>query len=158
MDRYDISEILQFAIHIEEGGEYFYNRMVEKSDDERLKKIFSWLASEEVVHKRTFSDMLNKIKNYDSPEAYPEDYFSYLKAYTQNIIFKKEDLDTKIDSMKDVGDAIDFAIARELEAVLYYKELKEMISKDQHSIIDKIIDEERRHFMRLRALKDEYNK
>lgn len=158
MATYDISEILQFAVHIEEGGEYFYNKMVEKADDERLKKIFTWLASEEVVHKKTFSDMLNEIKTYDSQESYPEEYFSYLKAYTQNIIFRKEDLDKKIDKLRDVEDAIDFAIARELEAVLYYKELKEMISKEQHSVIDKIIDEERRHFMRLRALKDEYNK
>ncbi len=155
MAKYDISEILQFAVHIEEGGEYFYKQMAEKTEDEKLKKIFNWLASEEIVHKKTFSDMLNKVETYDFNEAYPEEYFSYLKAYTENIIFRKEDLDRKISRMRDTEDAIEFAIARELEAILYYKEFKQMISKEQHPIIDKIIDEERRHFTRLKALKNE---
>ena len=53
----------------------------------------------------------------------------------------------------DTLSAIDFAIRRELDSILYYHEIKEFIAKDQHESIDKIINEEREHFKMLSEMK-----
>ena len=74
------SEIIQFAIKIEENGWSFYNKVVEANKDEKIKELFTFLADEEVKHKETFEAMLPEIEKYEPREAYPPEYFSYLRA------------------------------------------------------------------------------
>ena len=93
--------------------------------------------------------MLSKIKKYEPPEIYPDEYFAYLRAYADGTIFTKEARGTELPTVKDVPSAIKFAIQRELDSVLYYQEIKKFVPKDQQDLIDKIIAEERGHFLKL---------
>ncbi len=52
MNIFDVTEIYQFAVQIEENGEKFYRAMVEKFDDPKVKKLFGFLAVEEVRHEK----------------------------------------------------------------------------------------------------------
>ncbi len=52
--------------------------------------------------------------------------------------------------------ALDFAIQRELDSILYYQELKAFVPEKDFSILDTIIAEERKHFSVLTEAKKNY--
>jgi len=149
MALFNISEIYQFAIAIEENGEKFYRAQLKKFNDENIKKLFSLLADEEIKHKETFKSMLEKIEKYEPKESYPGEYFLYLKSYAENIIFNEKELDSKIKKIKDPKSVLDFAIKLEWDSILYYQEMKIYVSADSAKLIDDIIKEERKHFIKL---------
>ena len=153
MKIFDVSEIFQFAIRIEENGEKFYRYAARLTKDEVAKEMFNYLADEEINHKKTFEELLSKIDKYEPPESYPGEYFAYLRAYVDNIIFTRELQDTELSMVKDTLSAIKYAVQRELDSILYYHETKKFVPTSQHNLIDRIIDEERKHFLKLLELK-----
>ncbi len=149
MSVFEPSEVFQFAIRIEEGGEKFYREMARKIEDAGVKSLFTALADEEVKHKKTYEGMVSKIEEYEPFESYPGEYFSYLRAYADNIIFTPKKMEEEMAKIKDAPAALKFAIDRELDSILYYQEVKNLVPKSQRGLIDKIIEEERRHFIKL---------
>lgn len=153
MNIFDVSEIFQFAIRIEENGEKFYRYAVQIAEDEEARDMFNHLADEEVNHKKIFEEILSGVKKYEPPESYPDEYFAYLKAYVDDIIFNKELRETDFSKIENTSSAIDFALQRELDSILYYYEVKHFVTERQHSLIDKIIEEERKHVLKLSTAK-----
>lgn len=153
MSLFEPGEVFQFAIRIEENGEKFYRQMVQKFDETKVKELFSYLADEEVKHKKTYEDMVSKIEKYEPFETFPGEYFAYLRAYADKIIFTQKEFDEEIANIKDINAALDYAINAELDSILYYQEIKNLVSENQRSTIDKIIEEERRHFVKLSEIK-----
>ena len=159
MSDFEASDILEIAIRIEENGSSFYRYAAQIAEDEKTKKIFTYLADEEDKHKITFKDMLSKIEKHKLPESYPGEYGGYLRDYVDgNIVFTKEALNSELSKIKDTLTALNFAIRCELESILYYHESKRFLSKSQQNFIDKIIDEERGHFERLSEIKKHYKR
>jgi rubrerythrin len=70
-----------------------------------------------------------------------------------NLIFTKEIMDQQLAKVKDTSAALDFAIQRELDSILYYHEIEKLVPAGQHEAIEKIIEEERKHFLSLTAMK-----
>ena len=56
-------------------------------------------------------------------------------------------------AIKDEASAIDFAIRRELDSLLYYREIRELLPADRKEAIERIILEEKKHFMKLSEMK-----
>jgi rubrerythrin len=156
MNLFNASEIFQFAIKIEENGEQFYKAMKSKFEDKEVKDLFSYLAKEEVKHKEIFQAMLSKIESYEPPESYPGEYFNYLRAYADNLIFNLSKLKEEISKINDIFSALDSAIGKELDTILYYHEMMNSVPKEQKEQIGKILDEERRHVVRLSEIKRVY--
>ncbi|MCX7916816.1 MAG: ferritin family protein [bacterium] len=148
---FNISEIYQFAIKIEENGEIFYRKVAQNTKNKEVSDLFIFLADEEVRHKRIFEEHLSKIEKYEPPEIYPGEYFAYLKAYAEELIFPKN-IEKEL-KREDILEAINFGIRRELDSIMYYLEIKDLIPETQHLELDKIIKEERSHFVRLSNLK-----
>ncbi|MCM8771578.1 MAG: ferritin family protein [Candidatus Omnitrophica bacterium] len=148
---FNISEVYQFAIKIEENGERFYRKIANNVKDKEVKELFNFLADEELRHKKIFEENLSKIEKYEPPEIYPGEYFAYLKAYAEELIFPKNI--EKEFYKEDITEAINFGIRRELDSIMYYLEIKDLIPETQHSELDKIIKEERSHFIKLSNLK-----
>lgn len=151
---FDVSEILKIAIKIEENGEKFYKNTAKKIDDDKLKTLFNNLANEELSHKETFEEMLAKIDDYIPFENYQGEYAEYLKAYTDKIIFDQKKIKKEMENVNNILSALDFAINRELDSILYYNEIKKIVVENKHHLIDKIIQEERRHFLKLKDLRE----
>ncbi len=150
---FDVSEVFQFAIRIEENGESFYRNVAGKVSDKELKGIFTYLADEEARHKKIFTDMVNSIKRYEPPETYTGEYFQYLRSYADTVVFPPE-IERELDTEGGVVKAIDFAIRRELDSIMYYLETKNLVPATQHQLMDKILEEERSHFVRLSIMKE----
>ena len=146
---YNASEVFQFAITMEENGEKFYRELAKHSSDNEIKKFFDLIANEEVKHGKQFSKILSTFESYDPADAYPEEYFLYLKALVDNIIFDKTNIEQEKTKIKSVNESVKLAIRNEWESILYYQEIKNLVSKDQQHLIEEIIDQERNHFLKL---------
>jgi len=150
---FEAKEIFKFAIRIEENGEKFYRFASNLVEDDETKKIFNYLADEEMKHKEIFTDLLSGITKDVSFDNYSDEYFDYLRYYIDNIIFTEEQLKVQEKEVKDVSSAIKFAMQRELDSILYYHEVEKFVSEDKKSLIEKIIAEERKHYAKLSEMK-----
>lgn len=150
MEVFAASDIMEVAIRIEENGVNFYKfaEQIAKKEDE--KKLFSYLAEAEAGHKRIFEKLFAGMEKSNLTESYEGEFGAYLRSYVDNnLIFTKEIMDQQLAKVKDTSAALDFAIQRELDSILYYHEIKKLVPASQHAEVDKIIDEERKHFLSL---------
>lgn len=155
MSVFAASDIVQFAIRIEENGMNFYRYAVQLVKDEEAKNLFSRLADDEAGHKRFFEKLFAGMeKETPPPEGYAGEYDAYLREYVDNnIIFTAEVMEKELRGIKDRNSAIDFALRREMDSIFYYSEVKRFVPSARHGDIDKVIDEERRHVAILSAAK-----
>jgi len=154
---FEASDIVEIAIRIEENGANFYKFAEQIAKQEEAKNLFARLAVEEIAHKKIFEAIFAKMEKYSPPETYAGEYCSYLRDYVDsNIIFTKEAMEQELANVKDTIAAIDFAIKRELDSILYYHEIKRFVPEAQHMVLDQIIDEERKHFSKLSEVKKQY--
>ena len=153
MQVFDINEIFKFAIQIEENGEQFYHYAASITDDEKARDLFIFLAEEEVKHKKIFNDLLSELVSYSAKETYPGEYVEYLQNYVEDIVFTREGLEEELSKINDTLSAINFAIQKELDTILYFHEIKTFVQRNKHHLIEKIINEERKHFAKLKAMK-----
>jgi rubrerythrin len=148
------SDIVEVAIRIEENGINFYKFAEQIAKKEEAKKLFVQLAQAEVAHKKTFEKIFANMEKYNPPESYEGEYGAYLRSYVDNnIIFTKEVMDKELSKITDTNSAIDFAIRRELDSILYYHEIKKLVPPAQYEAIEQIIEEERKHFQALSEMK-----
>jgi rubrerythrin len=149
------AEVFQFAVKIEENGFAFYNKYAGTLPKGNSRDMFSFLADEERKHIAIFSGMLDKIEEFKQALNYPDQYFAYLQAYADNLIFKKGELEKEITNIKNETTAIDFGIQRELDSILYYQEIKSFVPEKDSPLIEDVIGEERKHFIKLSQFKKE---
>jgi len=152
MIRFTPGDAVEAAIRIEENGETFYRRMAEKFADPEVKKLFTYLEEEESKHRETYARMLSKLEKYQTSALQPEEYYAYLRTYVERVIFSAERLEEEMSRVKDRQSALDFAIRAELESVLYYEEMKKLFREEDREPVERIIAEERKHFLELSAL------
>jgi rubrerythrin len=153
MGNFKASEILEIGIRIEENGEKLYRHATTLTDDPKLKDLLGFLAGEEIKHKKIFEEMVSKLETYEPPETYPGEYFAYLRAYADAIVFPPAAMEEELEDLYDIDEAIEFAMQREIESILYYIETRSIVPKSQGDQIDKIISEERGHYLKLVEVK-----
>ncbi|MBD3308439.1 hypothetical protein GF339_18550 [candidate division KSB3 bacterium] len=152
METFDVRQIVTLATKIEENGYRFYTYMAERLDNDAVKKLFAFLADEERNHRRTFEGMLAKLRDRKPVETLPTEYFEYLQTYTDSSIFQQEMSTQEMEQFADVPAALKYSIDREADSILYYHEIKNFLPDSEHRIIDTIIEEERRHYVKLSEL------
>ena len=154
MSVFAASDIVEVAIRIEENGINFYKFAEQIAKKEAEKKLFAELAQAEVTHKKTFERLFASMEKNNPPESYEGEYGAYLRSYVDNnLIFTKEIMDKQLAKIKNTKSALDFAIQRELDSILYYHEIKKLVPAAQHGTLEQIIEEERKHFLSLTAMK-----
>lgn len=159
MQVFAASDIVQVAIRIEENGIIFYKFAEQLARQEESKKLFAFLADAEAGHKRTFEKFFAAVDKFIPAEQYAGEYSAYLRNYVDNnIIFTKEVMDKQLAGVKDTVAAFDFAMQRELDSILYYHEIKNLVPATQHDAIEKIIEEERKHYALLCDMKKRFTK
>ncbi|KAF0158054.1 MAG: rubrerythrin [Syntrophaceae bacterium] len=159
MQVFAASDIVEVAIRIEENGINFYKFAEQLAKQEDAKKLFIHLAEAEAAHKRTFEKLFAAMEKFTPPEQYAGEYSAYLRSYVDNnLIFTKEIMDKQLASVTDTPAAFAFAMQRELDSILYYHEIKNLVPQSQHETIEKIIEEERKHYAILCDMKKRYTK
>lgn len=151
---FSASEVVQLGIQVEKNGRDFYLAVAEKSKVDKAKQIFQYLANEEEKHIKVFEDILSSIEKYEPPEAYSEEYFSYLRALSEEYVFTKEKKGEEIaQKVKEDREAIELGVGFEKDSILFYNEMKKFVLKGGQKTIDKLIEQEQEHLIKLSQLK-----
>jgi len=151
MGIFNVKDIFKIAVKIEERGEKFYRETAKLLNSPKVVQLFNKLADDEAQHRVTFARMAEKLGETVQTENLQDEFYAYLEAYTQNLIF--DDASDDFSKIKDARTALTFAIDKELDSVLYYTEIKNLIPVSEHAFVDEIINEERRHVVNLSILR-----
>jgi rubrerythrin len=154
---FNMDEVLEMAIRIEENGAAFYRKAAGLQSDANNREFFEKLAVMEDVHKVTFVEMRNALTDAEKGGTVfdPQDELSlYLSAMadTQGGEGSPSVADslTGAETMEEV---LTTAIGLEKESVLFYLGLKDMVPpKYGRERIEDIIREERSHIVQLTSL------
>ncbi|HAZ10083.1 MAG: hypothetical protein A2047_02685 [Omnitrophica bacterium GWA2_41_15] len=148
------SEIVEMAVEIEKNGRDFYNKVSESLKDENIGRIFKYLAGQEEKHVKVFKNMLSTVKKYEPSEAYTDEYFSYMKALSEEHVFTKKNKGKVIaDTVKDGRKAVELGLGFERDSILFYHEMKNFVLESEHNIINGLIKEEQMHLKKLSLLR-----
>ena len=150
-------EILNIAIKVEENGKTLYGSLEKKAKHDDLKALWRYLKEQEEIHRKVFQEMLDNAGDYLVYEVNPGEYQAYLRAIASEYIFTQELVEKKIkEGFSSDIEALNFGIGIEKESILTYSALREYITIDKQSVLDKVIDEEKWHLAKLSALRDSF--
>ncbi len=151
MAAFTATEGLEIAMEIEKNGEVFYNGIAAKSTDPELKALFAELALQERGHHQIFQNMLGNVKPAPGQSVAEYDQYEiYLKVALENALFAGPD--KALSLAKEAGDretALRAAMGFEKDTLLFFYDLRDMVSKADQENITKIILEEKKHIRRL---------
>lgn len=146
-----INEVVNFAIEREKESYALYQELAEKTTDAEIRQLFTVLKEEEQQHKTFYEKMLSALEKKNSPGVQEnEEYVKYMQALIEQhrVLSKKEQANTD-----DLKQAVNYAIDREKDAVIFYVGLKNFVNDSDIAMIDNIISEEARHIARLLDIK-----
>lgn len=152
MPRFNLEEVLRFAVTIEKNGERFYRDAATRVSDLRARAVFLHLAHEEVAHEQLFSRLLGQNLTVELDERHGDDYLAYLQAFVDHVAFRHSRARAELGEVTDEAQAISFAMQREQDSISFYTELRSLVPEDERAAIDAIIEEERSHFRALAEL------
>jgi len=155
---FSAEETLKIAIEIEKNGREFYEGMLEETEDDEIREVFSDLANQEVKHRETFEEMLGDVEMEEGPDLnsllYGELEDSYLSALADSKVFTPANENIKeAKSVNSRDELLSIAISLEKDTILYYYEiLQNAKNSDDQDLIMDVIDEEKSHVKRLAGL------
>jgi rubrerythrin len=147
------AEALKWALEIEKNGEVFYNEVAAKSADPEVKALFEHLADQERGHYRAFQKMLKEVKpdpDLSSVGVQYDEYQAYLQAVLADALFAGPDKGlTLAEQAQDRETALRAAMGFEKDTLLFFYDLREMVSEAERGAISDVILEEKAHLRRL---------
>ena len=152
----NVHDVVDLAIRTEQTGERFYREAAEIISDRPVKELFEKLAEDEVIHRKTFERMLSDFSDCRPPATGDGTYLAYLKDFlADNVVFEDISRIPELAKASSVKGALDFAIQREMDSILYYQEINMLMCAGRSETIDLIVDEERLHVASLSKLRRE---
>jgi len=152
-------DILRIAIRVERNGEELYRVLEEKEKNEKLRNIWKYLKEQELLHQKTFQEMLDKVGDYIVYEFSPGEYSAYMKAIASSYILTQGLIEKKTKELFENSlEAIEFGIYVEKESILTYTAFREYVLAQKQPVLERIIEEEKRHLVRLSLLREEFKK
>jgi rubrerythrin len=147
-------DITELAMQVEKSGEAFYRAVATKSASPQLRAFFEELANQEVQHYAVFSKLAQSVK--DNPllsEQEWDEYLGYIRSTVDSAFFEGPDkalaLAAKAANEKE---AIRMAIGFEKETLLFFYDLRDLVTGPAKEPIQRIVDEEKTHIRRLAGM------
>jgi rubrerythrin len=152
------NEIIEMAVKIEKQGFAFYDRALQRSDlNNDAKKLLQTLRDEEEVHEQTFLNLREKIDNFDlNSDINWDEAKLYIQSMVDTHLFSQPEKAIQLAaSARDMKDLVSNAIQFEKDTLLFFYFIKKFV-KNEKSIkaIEKIIDEEVSHVVKLKKIQD----
>lgn len=151
MTVFTAAEAIEMAMKIEQNGEVFYNEAASKSADSEVKALFEDLAAQERGHYQVFQNMLQGAQPGPTlPAAEYDQYDTYIQVALENALFAGPDKAlTLARQAEDRETAVRAALGFEKDTLLFFYDLRDMVSEADRETIARIIREEKKHVRRL---------
>ena len=147
---FEVKEVLDFAVYIEQNGYEFYSEASKKFSDRKIVALFEYLALEETKHEKLFKDLAKSSNTFDAEESYEGEFNAYMKEFcASHSLANRDTIRTSLENMKTFEDVLDKALSFEKDSVVFFSELKYMGIFDRGQVIDKVIQEELDHLRKL---------
>ena len=150
-DQYSGQELVNIAIGIERRGIMFYDVMARSTDDDQARAVFEGLARMERVHLATFEQLLADVADTRLPES---EEAGYVATLLEDAVFMDDAITGEAAAQADSdAKAMDLAISAEKDSILYYYELRDLLPDDMAGLVNRILNEEKRHLAQLTAIR-----
>lgn len=159
MAKYGAQDIFRHAMEIEEAGEKFYRTLSEVVDDEHLRKIFQAMANQELKHRQTYRAFMETLHNGEEEaerEGIAADFDEQRYEQLRDKIFNRMEKVTKVVKLKTLGEALNYMIETECDAVDLFEQLQKLVTADERPQITHIINEERSHVKQLTEMRHQH--
>ena len=148
---YSARDLVNIAIGIERRGIIYYDVIARSTEDDQARAVFEGLARMERVHLATFEHMLDDIGGTGVNEAEEEGYIATL---LQDAVFTDDTVTADVAAQADTDvKAMELAINGEKDAILYYYELRDLLPEGLAALVNRILNEEKRHLAQLTAIR-----
>ncbi len=153
-NQFNPQEILKISVEVEEAGAKLYGKLEQQTKNEKVKGVWRYLKDQEVEHKKIFSDILNQAGEYIVYDLNPGEYQNYIRAISSEYIFTSGLIEEKTKKgFENDLEAVDFGISIEKESIFVYTSFKEYMKTGRKELIDRVVDQERKHYANLVDLK-----
>ena len=150
------SEIIELGVQIEKNGKDFYNTLLEKSESQKAKEIFQYLAGEEDKHIAVFQKMLESAEKYEAPESYPGEHLAYVNTLAGEYVFTRKDKGGEVaKGISSDKEAVEVGIGFEKDSILFFEAMKRVVPEHGHKTIEGLIVQEKSHLKQLVDIKKE---
>lgn len=147
------TDVYKMAVEMEQIGSQFYRACQQKTRDDKVEKIFGYLAEEEDKHITTFEELLKFAKEAsdENPFVQPVNP-EYIHALVSGRVFpaKEEAMQLEFFNLKQ---AIQLSLTLEKDSIMFYHEMLNMTSHHDVDLVKRILDEERDHILQILDLK-----
>lgn len=151
---FNAADVVELALELEKSGEVYYRKVAQRAESPEVKALFEDLAQQEVYHYKTFKELAKT--TWDQPLMTPEswrDYMTYLQVTVQSTFFEGQDKAlAAAEEVTSEQEAIRKAMGFEKETLLFFHDLRDMVSEGDKATLGRIIDEEKKHLRRLAAM------
>jgi rubrerythrin len=146
-------EAVKIACNMEANGLAFYQKMVARTQDQAVKRVFEQLAEDEKEHKAAFEQLQQKLLDQPRKDSYLDDEMldAYMQRLVETHVFADQSAVARIaaEAATDL-DALAAAMRAERDTMLFYQEMAGFTeSSDARAAFQRIIGEERRHLVLL---------
>lgn len=153
-DNLMVADLLELAALNEQDGYAFYVESAKKLNEEKLIDFFNFLAEEELRHHKFLTDYKNRIDSFIPREPLPREYNENLKNCMSSLSPKKNtNLKESVEEITTIEEALELAFNFEKDSVVFYAMLKTVASQDLYPMLDKIIEEEVKHIVKIQEYK-----
>ncbi|GFM33132.1 ferritin family protein [Desulfovibrio subterraneus] len=147
-------DIIRAAEEIETRGEAFYQRLVDAigfDGDSSTREVFEYLRDEEAKHREVFRAMGERLAPVTLPAWATEDeYVAYMSAMLDNHALFRDGETAGAGLVRE--EAIRMAMQFEKDTMFFFREMRELVPNSEKAAVDRCVDEERTHLIRLVAL------
>lgn len=137
-----IEHIVDLMMKIEHLGDEMYQNLKEQAQTQELKSLFSDLAGQEQEHYRIYEELRETllIEGLPGLSKERERYLDQLVKDTLLVLDSGKTITTMEEGVKH-------ALRMEKETILMLYELRALIREEHYPVLDKIIEEEQKHFL-----------
>ncbi len=154
MSIFRASDVVEMALELEKSGEVYYRAVAGKVASPQVRAIFEDLAEQERHHYAAFEGLSRS--TWDKPLMTGDEwdqYLMYLQATIQSSFFEGSDKALALaEGVADEKEALQKALDFEKETMLFFYDLRDMVSEADKEVIERIIAEEKTHMRRLAAM------
>jgi len=151
------NEVFEMALQIEQMGYDFYKTMAHNATNIQLRNGYNQLAEAERKHIDSFKRLQDSIEKIDTTRIDNwEEVSLYFKALIDTkVLPTSPEKNSLIEELKDEIGAIHISISFEKDTILFLQELNRWVNHEDKKIIEKLIEEEKSHILKLLLMKKE---
>lgn len=147
---FEIGEILDLAIRLENNGEAVYRKALNRVSDPRLEELLEWMADEEVKHRRWFEDLKRSLGAGGKNPFLEEMGRNLLGDMVGSQSFSLKEVDFA--AIETASELLDVFAEFEKDTVVFYEMIEPFVEDGPtRAHLGKIIAEEKRHIEQIEA-------